>query len=121
MRVLILEDDPILQIDMADIVTGLGFSLLGPFARATRALEACRADLPDMAVVDFNMGNGGDSSDLVDMLVAHRIPLAFVTGHGRKHLPERFTGVPLIEKPFDPAQVARFLHNAMPGPNASRG
>ena len=112
MRVLIVEDDPILRIDIADSLADLGHEVIGPFGSVDEALRACETAAPEAAILDFNLGPGRDSREVAAMLRERGVRFAFLTGHGRSHLPAEFAGVPLIEKPYHPSDLERFLQAA---------
>lgn len=116
MKVLVLEDDPFLQIDMTDMIGELGHEVVGPFAKVPKALAACEATPPDAAFLDFNLGDDGQKScDVADFLIANNVPFAFTTGYSRSHLPDRYGDSHLIEKPFGPKDLEDFLGNAVNG------
>ncbi len=109
MKVLVLEDDPFLQLDVAETVTALRHEVVGPFSQEAAAIAALDDVLPDAALLDFNLGNECDSSRLADLLVERGVPFAFSTGHTRNHLPERFANVAIIEKPYRDSDISAFL------------
>lgn len=109
MKVLVLEDDPFLQLDVAETVGALGHEVVGPFSKEAQAIVALEEALPDAALLDFNLGNGYDSSRLADLLMERGVPFAFSTGHTRSHLPERFADIAIIEKPYRETEIAVFL------------
>jgi hypothetical protein len=50
---------------------------------------------------------------VADLLNAAGIPYVFASGYSRDALPERFSGVPFLEKPFAPEQMVALLGAAM--------
>ena len=62
----------------------------------------------DMAIVDVNL-HGQSTFPLADMLLQRGIPFVFATGYGASGMPERFIGVPVLQKPFEPEQLERAL------------
>lgn len=109
MKVLILEDDPILQVDLAYTVSDMGHDLMGPFATEASAMTACESELPDAAIVDFNLGPQQDSRGLAGLLLRKQVHFAFFSAYGRKHMPDDFDAIPLIEKPYTPSEIRDFL------------
>lgn len=109
MKVLVLEDDPFLQLDVAETVGALGHEVVGPFSKEAPAISALEDLLPDAALLDFNLGNERDSSRLADLLVNLGVPFAFSTGHTRNHLPDRFARIAIIEKPYRDSDISAFL------------
>ncbi len=109
MKVMIVEDDPILQLDIADAIRDMGYDLMGPFGGEAQAIAAIDAEVPAAAIIDFNLGPGADSGRLAARLVEEGVRFAFVTGHGRDHLPDEFAEVPLIVKPYRMSQLSHFI------------
>ncbi|WP_238367233.1 hypothetical protein [Mesobacterium pallidum] len=116
MKVLILETDPIVQIDLAYWVSDLGHDLMGPFGTEDSALRACSRSLPDAAIVDFMLGPERDSRDLAGLLLDNDVHLGLFSAHGRRHMPENLLTVPVIDKPGTPDSIRAFL-DAAPGPD----
>lgn len=109
MRVLILEDDPILQFDVTDMVKSLGHEVVGPLSDEASAREVLKTDECDAAILDYNLGSGTDSREVADMLIERGVRIAFTTGHSRAHLPERFADYHVIEKPYRDRDISAFL------------
>jgi CheY-like chemotaxis protein len=65
------------------------------------ALNCISEAVWDVAVVDANL-NGRGIDAVADALTERGIPFVIVTGYGRKSLPERLSGVTVVEKPFRP-------------------
>ncbi len=109
MKVLILEDDPLLQIDLADTVADLGYQVIGPFRASGAAMTSCDEGLPDAAILDFNLGADGTSAGFARRLMRDGVRFTFLTAHARQHLPPDLNAVSVIEKPFDNCDLERFL------------
>jgi DNA-binding response OmpR family regulator len=112
MRVLLLEDDPFLKFDLADMVTSMGHEVLGPFQEEEAATRAVIETGCDAAILDFNLGGGRDSAGVGDLLLKHDVPFAFTTGHSREYLPDRFASVNVIEKPYRDHDIKDFVSRA---------
>jgi PAS domain S-box-containing protein len=107
-RVLVVEDEALLAMELEGHLQGLGYTIVGPFGDLARATEACRREAIDVAVLDTNL-NGEMVYPLADDLSAHGIPFIFVTGYSASNLPERFRGAPRVAKPYDPATLTTQL------------
>ncbi len=103
-RVLIVEDDYYLAMDLKSALENAGAEVVGPFADAAGATAALALDLPDCALVDLNLGHGL-SLDIPRELVRRAIPFAFVTGYDRAAIPDEFAATVRVEKPVA-AQLA---------------
>ena len=112
-RVLIVEDEGLLALQIEEIFESAGSTVIGPFSDLARARNAVRYGAVDFAVLDTNL-NGEPVYPLADELSANGIPFVFVTGYEASNLPERFRASPRISKPFDPADLTKQLQRARP-------
>ena len=99
-RILILEDDPLLALDLEDFLTELGAKVVGPVSSVEQALQAIDADI-DGAVLDLNL-RGVYSYPVIEALVKAGTPLVVCSGYAE--LPDTRTdlaGVVLLPKPCD--------------------
>ena len=110
-RILVVEDEFLIALDIAGALEQGGLVVIGPLASVRDALHALEHEKVDGALLDANLG-GEPVGRVVDALLARRIPFAFVSGYGREQLPRQHQGVPLLGKPFTAADllgvVARF-------------
>jgi PAS domain S-box-containing protein len=97
-RLLLVEDEVLVAMMMRDILTELGFSVVGPFSRLPDAMVAAVHDEIDAGIIDVNLG-GEFVYPVADVLVARKIPFVFVTGYGVESIDGRFRDVPIIKKP----------------------
>lgn len=109
MKVLVLEDDPLLQVDLAEMLEFMGHEVVGPFGAEGPAMQSCDVALPDAAFVDYNLGKDQNSSGFARRLFQDGVQFAFLTAHGRQYLPPDLHEVLVIEKPYTEADVERFL------------
>jgi CheY-like chemotaxis protein len=107
LRVLVVEDEPVVAMYLEDLLEALGCETVGPASRLADGLVLAEAGGFDVAILDINLG-GERSTPIAESLRARGVPLAFASGYGRP--PEGFgEGVPMIEKPYREAQVAEAL------------
>jgi PAS domain S-box-containing protein len=97
-RVLLVEDEILVAMMMKDILTELGFSVIGPFSRLAEAMVAAVHDEIDAGIIDINLG-GEFVYPVADVLAARKIPFVFVTGYGVESIDGRFGYVPIVKKP----------------------
>jgi PAS domain S-box-containing protein len=97
-RILLVEDEILVAMMMRDILTELGFSVVGPFSRLTEAMVAAVHDKIDAGIIDVNLG-GQFVYPVADVLAARKIPFVFVTGYGVESIDGRFGYVPIVKKP----------------------
>src|SRR5215203_5732802 len=75
-RVLLVEDEMLVAMMMKDMLTDLGFSVVGPFSRTAEALPAATDSELEAAVLDINL-NGELVYPVADALVARGVPVVF--------------------------------------------
>ncbi|WP_448661939.1 response regulator [Sphingomonas sp. CJ20] len=103
-QVLVVEDEPLVALELVSILRDVGAEIVGPAASADQAM-ALIADAPiDVALLDGNLQ--GAMVDAVALALVQRdVPFLFVSGYGREHLPAGFDEVAIVSKPFDPGQL----------------
>ncbi len=68
-RVLVVEDESLIALNLEQLLLELGYSVIGPFARADHARLAAENNPPDLAVVDLNLVDGRTGLGLAHHLV----------------------------------------------------
>lgn len=99
-RVLAVEDEYFLADELARALRGAGALVLGPLPSVKAALDLLEREVPDVAVLDVNLG-GERADPVADALQARGIPFMFTTGYDQSALPERYAAVRHAEKPVD--------------------
>ena len=110
-RVLVLEDEFLIALEIEDLLADAGYVVDGPHARIDDALAALDPDdLPDAALLDVNLGNGTTSEPVAARLAELGVPYALCTGYRPDDLVARYgDAVPVIHKPVSAEAVARVL------------
>jgi DNA-binding response OmpR family regulator len=99
LRVLIVEDEPIVGMMLEEALQDLGCEVVAIAYHFDTAMSyAENADL-DVAMLDINL-RGERSYPVADVLTERGIPLLFVTGYGSHVLPG-YRYAPTLEKPVD--------------------
>ena len=106
--VLVVEDEPLVAMAIADCVTDLGCQVLGPVGDLHQALRIVCTHKFDAALLDANLG-GKKVDELANSLARAAIPFAFVTGYGRDILPEAFRHVTVLTKPYDDDELKQVI------------
>jgi len=101
LHLLLVEDEYLLALGLAEVASDLGAEVFGPVASVDDAL-ALVDKLPelDAAILDINLGDA-TIFPVADALLARGVPFVFSTASDRAGLPERFRDVPVCCKPFD--------------------
>src|SRR5205085_3519139 len=122
-QVLLVEDEALVGMMIADFLGEIGFRVLGPFTKTVDGLNAAKGGKIAAAVLDVNVG-GEEIYPLAEYLKGRGIPFVFVTGYGADSIDERFAGVPVLQKPVDRDTLRQALlakpENVTPEPPAYR-
>ncbi len=111
-RVLVVEDDPLLALDIAGELRGAGCTVLGPASSLDAALSLAETPKPDAAVLDVFL-DGTYVWPLAALLAARAVPFIFLTGFSPfLEFPAAFASVPRVEKPHRPGALKRELSKA---------
>lgn len=110
-RVLLLEDEMLVCMDIEDMLLGLGCEVVGPAARVQQALEILGSTEVDVAILDVNLGPE-TSYPVAERLALMNVPFIFSTGHAtlENGLEER----PRLQKPFSCEQLVACLSQVTP-------
>ena len=79
-KVLVVEDEFIIALDLSETVQDLGYELEGPFEGKEAAIEAIEEGMPDLAILDVFTADG-EVYPLADKLVEAGVPIVFHSGH----------------------------------------
>lgn len=112
LRILVVEDDFLVGLQLEQDLDAEGHSVLGPFASLASATEAASREAFDLAILDVNL-RGQPVYPLADELLARGLPVILLTGYQLSDLPERFRATPHVAKPYDPRRLAQAI--ARPG------
>jgi CheY-like chemotaxis protein len=108
-RVLVVEDEFLIALDIEQILAGLGCIVIGPAPSVARALALIDREAPDFAILDVNLGRER-SAPVAEALRARGVPFALATGHNSRQLPEAvFLDAPHLGKPLDHHLLVRAL------------
>ncbi|MBV9330386.1 MAG: response regulator [Alphaproteobacteria bacterium] len=114
-RVLIIEDEPIIALDLENLVSELGHNVVATAATRDEAVAKAHSERPGLVLADINLGEGGSGIDAVtEILNSFDIPVIFITAYPEKLLTgERPEPTYLIAKPFLPETVQATVGQAL--------
>jgi len=115
--VLIVEDEPLSAIVLEHEVRKAGGRVVGPAGDLAAALTLAREARFDAALLDVNL-RGVMTYPVAEVLIARRIPFAFLTGYTRAMLPPALQACLLVAKPVFPACIRQVFETLVAG---SRG
>ncbi|MDB5772728.1 MAG: signal transduction histidine kinase, partial [Burkholderia sp.] len=98
-RVLIVEDQMLIALDLEQILEDAGLSVVATVTSSAEALAYLDKDLPDVAILDVNLGDG-NSEPIAAALQTKGVPFIFATGYGDGGIGQAFTAIPVVRKPY---------------------
>jgi DNA-directed RNA polymerase specialized sigma24 family protein len=116
-KILIIEDEPIIAMDLETIVEDLGHRVVG-VARARRQAVALAAERkPELIMADIQLADGSSGLEAVnEILTGASRPVVFITAHPDKYLSaiaNRPEPAFLLSKPFNPDSVRAAVSQAL--------
>lgn len=113
--VLIIEDEPLIAMDLENLVTGLGHRVLGIARTRNQAVEMARKQRPGLVLADIQLADESSGIDAVnDILRGAEVPVIFITAYPERLLTgERPEPAFLITKPFMPEMVKAVIGQAL--------
>jgi two-component sensor histidine kinase/DNA-binding response OmpR family regulator len=111
-RVMIVEDEALVALVLADQLADMGVSVIGPCGSVAEARSAAAENDLDAAILDVNLG-GELVYPVADLLSARGIPFIFVTGYGHESIDKKFSYAPVLEKPVEHALLAEMLSRSL--------
>jgi CheY-like chemotaxis protein len=122
LRILVVEDELIIALNLEDMLGSFGCEVVGPFAHITEAELAGRAERLDGALLDVNV-RGRLVYPVAEILLARGIPVLFCSGYSDTSImPERFARVAQMSKPYAESSLREAMIRAFARkPVAARG
>jgi len=113
--VLIIEDEPMIAMDLEGIVEGLGHRVTAVARTHAEALKAVNKEKPGLVLADIQLADGSSGLDAVnEMLASFTVPVIFITAYPDRLLTgERPEPAFLITKPYQPDTVKAIVSQAL--------
>jgi len=112
--VLIIEDEPVIAMDIRMLVEECGHRVIGIAATQAEALALAREHRAGLILADINLGRGGNGIKAVqDIMATMPCPVIFVTAYPEQLLTaEGIEPAFVMRKPFDRAMLAILTYQA---------
>jgi AmiR/NasT family two-component response regulator len=108
-RVLIADDEPIIRLDLRQMLESLGYEVVGEAGDGKAAVELARELKPDVCILDVKMPVM-DGIEAVDIITEENIaPTILLTAYSDKELIDRARAAGVfayLVKPFKPSDLA---------------
>jgi two-component sensor histidine kinase/two-component SAPR family response regulator len=113
-RVLLVEDEALIGMMMVDILSELGYGVIGPITNVSEASAMAGNGDFQYAVLDINL-KGELVYPVADLLIAAGVPFVFVTGYSAERIDKRYAAVPTLQKPLQKKDLQNAFARAKPG------
>lgn len=113
--VLIIEDEPLIAMQLENLIEELGHSVAGIAATRSQAVELFGKSSPGLVLADVQLADGSSGIDAVeDILASAAVPVVFITAYPEKLLTgERPEPTYLVTKPFREETVRATISQAL--------
>lgn len=109
-RVLVLEDELMIALDLCAILEGLGCTPVGPAGGVEEALALLDKEPADLAMIDENLA-GTSAAPVAASLKRRGIPYVIISGYRRALSKDPVVrDAPRLGKPFTLATIEKMLH-----------
>jgi DNA-directed RNA polymerase specialized sigma24 family protein/CheY-like chemotaxis protein len=113
--VLIIEDEPLISMQLEDLVTSLGHEICGTAATRSQAQQVVAERTPGLVLADIQLADGSSGLDAVDDILAiGSVPVIFITAYPERLLTgDRPEPTYLVTKPFQEQTVRAAISQAL--------
>lgn len=113
--VLIIEDEPLISMQLEDLVRSLGHEICGMAATRTQAQQIVAETTPGLVLADIQLADGSSGLDAVDdILQIGSVPVIFITAYPERLLTgDRPEPTYLVTKPFQESTVRAAISQAL--------
>lgn len=112
-RVLIVEDDYFVAMDMCSTLQARGATVLGPASNISAGRDLAREIAPDCALLDVNV-RGEHAFTLAQELQARGIRTIFTTGYDMEFIPPHLRHARYLQKPIDAQTLVHSIRSEPP-------
>jgi CheY-like chemotaxis protein len=118
MRILVVEDSPVVAEVLKEMLLDFGCEVVGPVGNMAVALELAQSERLDAAVIDLNI-RGGKVYPVARLLGERGIPFLLASGYADWTMPPEWEGRPRLPKPFTAEALSGALEALLAPPVAS--
>jgi len=115
-RILIADDEPLITLDLREMLTTLGYNVVGEASDGATAVRLAREQQPDLVLMDIKMPEL-DGLEAARILTAENIaPVVLLTAYSQKELVERAQQagvVGYLVKPFRDSDIQPAIEVAL--------
>ena len=114
-RVMIIEDEPAIAMDLRMIVEDVGLTVVGVADTRSSAVDLARRERPDLVLADIQLADGSSGIDAVaNIMASHSFPAVFITAYPERLLTGKTTEPTfLVTKPYRDEQIWAVISQAL--------
>jgi two-component system, response regulator PdtaR len=112
LRVLVVEDDVLIGLLLADVLAAMGYDVCAIEATETGAVAGAARYKPDLMIVDARLPDGSGISAVEKILRTRWVPHMFISGETSSVHALRPTAI-VIQKPFLDIDLNRAIQRAL--------
>jgi DNA-binding response OmpR family regulator len=112
LQILVVEDESMVAMMIEDMLIDLGHHVVATSGRMDDASKLASHANADLAILDVNL-NGEETYPLATSLASRKIPFIFATGYGSSGIRAEWSGVPVLQKPFQSRELAEAINLAI--------
>jgi PAS domain S-box-containing protein len=114
-RILIVEDEGLVALQLQQDVERAGHQVVGPARSLRHGLMLASQERIDAALLDVRLGQE-TSAAIAEQLLARAIPFAFTTGYADNvMLPDHLRKIPKLSKPYIGGDIVKMLNSLIGG------
>ncbi len=110
--ILVLEDEPLIALDIEDMLNRAGYGNLTLLATCVVGHEYLVHNTPSVAIVDICLKDG-DCTEVVKILASRNVPIIVASGTSKSDADEVFTHGTWIAKPWNPTEFVAAVKKAL--------
>ena len=111
MRILVVEDEPLLAMLLEESLAELGHEIAGSAATVDQAMDTLNDDRVEFGVLDYSLGHDSTSLAVAQRLRRLGIPFIYLSGHASLEDQVDVPEAPLLVKPFTLDQLDAMLRD----------
>lgn len=113
--VLIIEDEPLISMDLEAVIEQMGHTVLGIARTHDEAIKIVQDSRPELILADIQLADGSSGLDTVHELIdGAPLPVIFITAYPERFLMgEQPPKAWLLAKPFQPEDVESVVRKAL--------
>jgi CheY-like chemotaxis protein len=119
LRVLVVEDEALVALQLEDMLSELGCTVVGPASRVGQGLDLLGTETVDAAVLDLNVA-GELVYPVAKSLADQGCPFIFVTGYGASGVAADYRDRQILQKPILLGQLRKAMLAAVPARPSAR-